>query len=436
MATSTITYKAVVMPAQKRKDGSYNIKIRVTFKRVSRYLSTNLTATAKDITANGELKGSALIAANKLIAQFYQYASDLNFFTLQEMSIDDVIRYIRRKATNGGAFRLDFFEFAYEFIATKNPGTAATYTTAINAFRRFLQVEAIDINEITYQMLHDFGEYIDGEPKQIRVSKYPTVASKVRPYTKKKGLARVCYTRKIKSIYWAAKLKYNDEDNGIANIPRDPFQRLELKCSPSISHSAKSPEWIQRIISYDGPCTGSQRLALDIYIISFALMGMNAVDLLEASAPKKGIVTYYRAKTRDRRPDHAEHRIKIDPRIKPLLDKYKDPEGKRLTNLYLYYRNNLALDYSLRSLLRSWALANDEIPFTLYSARHSWATIARSSRVGADRALVNECLAHIDPDFKIADVYIEKDWSNIWEANTRVLDLFDWSNIKKLASMR
>lgn len=433
MATSSITYKAVVMPGQRRKDGSFNIKIRVTFKRVSRYLSTNLTATAKDISAKGELKGAALISANNLIAQFYQYANELNFFALQEMDIDDVLRYIRRKASSGGAFRLDFFEYGYAFAATKGKGTEATYITALNAFKRYLNTDTLDINDITYQMLYGFGEFLDNEPKQFATVVNPDRRKKGESYPKKKGAARAGYTNKIKVIYWNAKKKYNDEDNGIINIPRDPFQKLEIKYAPSITHSAKSPEWIQKIISFHGPCSGGQRLALDIYILSFALMGMNAVDLLEAAPPKKGIITYYRAKTRDRRPDRAEHRVKVDPRIKPLLDKYRDPEGKRLTNLYLYYRSNEALDCSLRCLYHSWAKANGETPFTLYSARHSWATIARSSRVGIDKALVNECLAHSDKELKMADVYIERDWSNLWAANEKVLDLFDWSNIKYLA---
>lgn len=433
MASSSITYKAVVMPAQKRRDGSFNIKIRVTFKRVSRYLSTNLTATAKDLNSKGELKGAALIAANRLISQFYQYASELNYFSLQEMEVDDVLRYIRRKASNGGAFRLDFFEFAYAYASTKKPSTEGTYITAINAFKRFAGVDSLDINDITYQMIYNFGEFLDNEPKQFARMGIESPKKKVEVHAKKKGGARVGYTIKIKAIYLEAKKKYNDEDNGIVNIPKNPFQKLELKYSPSITHSAKSPEWIQKIISYNGPCTGGQRLALDIYIISFALMGMNAVDLLEAAPAKKGIITYNRAKTRDRRPDHAEHRVKIDPRIKPLLDKYKDPEGKHLTNLYLYYRSNEALDCSLRCLYRSWALANGETPFTLYSARHSWATIARSSRLCIDKALVNECLVHKDQELKMADVYIERDWENLWNANEKVLDLFDWSNIKYLA---
>ena len=434
MATSSITYKAVVMPGQRRKDGTFNIKIRVTFKRVSRYLSTNLTATPKDITGKGELKGAALISANQLIARFHQYAAELNFFALQEMDVDDVLRYIRRKASTGGAFKLDFFEFGYAYAATKTAGTEATYITALNAFRRYLGgVEQLDINDITYTMLYEFGEFIDKEPKQFVTVVNPNRRKKAISYAKKRGISRVGYTRKIKAIYNAAKKKYNDEDNGMMNIPRNPFQKLELRYSPSLTHSAREPEWIQRIIDYNGPCTPGQRRALDIYIISFALMGMNAADLIDADAPKNGIITYFRCKTRERRTDKAEMRIKIDPRIKPLLNKYRDPAGKKLTNLYLYYRDNEALDSSLRCLYRSWALANGETPFTLYSARHSWGTIARGSRCKIDKALVNECLVHIDKDLKMADVYIERDWQNYWDANTTVLDLFDWSNIKYLA---
>lgn len=434
MASTSITYKPVVMPAQKRRDGSFNIKIRVTFKRISRYLSTNLTATAKDITAKGELKGAALISANNLIAQFYKYANELNYFALLEMDVDDVIRYIRRKASMGGSFRLDFFEFGEAFAATKDKGTRATYITALNALKRYLNTDTLDINEISYKMLYDFGEFIDKEPKQFHKDCPPERRSS-ESHPKKKGAARAFYLRKIKAIYSEAKKKYNDEDDGIINIPRNPFQKLELKYSTGIAHSARSPEWIQRIISYNGPCSPGQRFALDMYIISFALMGMNAADLITAAAAKNGIITYFRAKTHKHRPDRAEHRVKIDPRIKPLIDKYRDPNGKRLFNLYLYYRDNQALDWSLRSFYHAWAQANNEVPFSLYTARHSWGTIANSSKVGIDIALVDECLVHKNPSLKMAYVYVERDWENLWRANEKVLDLFDWSNIQHLAAL-
>lgn len=428
MASSTITYKPVVMAAQRRQDGSYNVKIRITFKRVSRYIATHINAGEKEITGKGDLKGAALIKANRLIADFHEYESRLNYFSLQAMDVDDVIRYIRRQAASAEAFRLDFFEFGYRFADSKKKATGDTYRVALNAFKRYLGTDHIDINELSYTMLLAFAAFLDNEPKQVQHS-----GKKRKKVTamKAKGASSRRYPACLNTIYREAKRLHNDEDNGIVNIPRNPFAKLELKGNPSLVRSAREPEFIQRLIDYDGPCTASQRMALDMYLISFALMGMNAADLLTAARPVGDVLIYNRSKTKDRRQDFAEHRVKVDPRIKPLLARYQDPEGDHLTNLYLYYRDNEVLDYALRYALRSWALANDEAPFTLYSARHSWATIARSSRCGVDKATVDECLIHLDPDFKMADVYIEKDWQVLWDANKKVLDLFDWSALAR-----
>ena len=62
-----------------------------------------------------------------------------------------------------------------------------------------------------------------------------------------------------------------------------------------------------------------------------------------------------------------------------------------------------------------------------YAARHSWATIAQSKAVGIEKAKVHEALNHVDDKMKITDIYIDRDWSVIWEANKKVLALFDWS---------
>ena len=61
---------------------------------------------------------------------------------------------------------------------------------------------------------------------------------------------------------------------------------------------------MQRIISADA--TGSDRVALDTFILSFAMMGMNLCDLYASAPPKDGVLRYNRSKTRNRRADHAE----------------------------------------------------------------------------------------------------------------------------------
>ena len=64
-------------------------------------------------------------------------------------------------------------------------------------------------------------------------------------------------------------------------------------------------------------------------------------------------------------------------------------------------------------------------PLTFYSARHTWATLAYSA--GIDKAIINDCLCHVDSSMRVTDLYIAKDWEVMWKANEKVLSLFDWS---------
>ena len=73
--------------------------------------------------------------------------------------------------------------------------------------------------------------------------------------------------------------------------------------------------------------------------------------------------------------------------------------------------------------LKQWAEREGVEPFTLYAARHSWASIAR--RAGVEKATVDECLCHVG-DFALTDIYAERSWELQDAANRRVLDLFDW----------
>ena len=72
--------------------------------------------------------------------------------------------------------------------------------------------------------------------------------------------------------------------------------------------------------------------------------------------------------------------------------------------------------------------------FTQYSARRSWATVSRND-AKVSKYDVHEALNHIDSDMAVTDLYIDKNFSHIWEANRKVLDLFDWTSItENLAS--
>lgn len=123
--------------------------------------------------------------------------------------------------------------------------------------------------------------------------------------------------------------------------------------------------------------------ARDMFLLSFYLRGIAPIDLayLRKSDVKQGYIVYARSKT------GQQMRIRIEPDIQRLLDKYANPRTQYLLPLiqcedgteHIQYRNSTQrINRHLNQLSRLLGLT---VPLTLYVARHTWATIAQSSNV-------------------------------------------------------
>ena len=158
-----ITYKAIVIPGGRRKDGTWPVKIRVTFRGVSRRIPTTLVCVDTDLTRSCRIKNATILQkADELIRRMRAATEDLSPFVLESWSVDQIVSHIRTEIA-GETFRLDFIAFGREFIKTKDEGTRASYTTALNAFARFLGRDGIDVNEITRPMLVEFQDWADAQ---------------------------------------------------------------------------------------------------------------------------------------------------------------------------------------------------------------------------------------------------------------------------------
>ena len=72
------TFKAEVQ--NKRADGTYNVRIRVTHNRQVRRMSTNIYAKQGDLTKGLKIKNPDIInASNKLISQCITICNELSF---------------------------------------------------------------------------------------------------------------------------------------------------------------------------------------------------------------------------------------------------------------------------------------------------------------------------------------------------------------------
>lgn len=319
-----ITFKAIIIPNNRRKDGTYPVKIRVTFKGVARRLPTTLVCKSQDLTRGNKIKNAdILMKADELINRMRGAVRDISPFDLECRDVDWVVNRIKETLTEE-SFHLDFFEWCDKYILTKTETTRCAYVTALNTLERFLGERTLDINDITRGQLLDFMDFVDNEPK---VRKDP----KTGKYTKCKTdkipkAASSRHLSKLQHMFNAAKSRYNDEDMDKIVIPKSPFDKITKVFPPSHGQRNLGQELMQKIISAQ-TSDPSVRHALDAFIVSFGLMGANLADLYYAT-PVDGLWVYNRQKTRTRRVDKAETRVEIPEVLHPFLQRLQEDDNR------------------------------------------------------------------------------------------------------------
>lgn len=414
-----ITFKAIIIPGNRRKDGTYPVIIRVTFKGKSRRLSTTLVCTQGDLTRTLKIKNATILnKSDALIARMRDAVKDISPFDLETQDVDWVVSHIKDSLTQE-EFHLDFFEWSDRYILTKAETTRRAYSCALNTFERFLGRRSIDINDISRTLLLEFMDMVDNEKKMHYNCKTGKVEeSKVDKIPKG---ASTRHLAKLEHLFNAAKEKYNDEDSGRILIPRSPFSKITKVYPVSNGQSNLGTDLMQRIISSQVD-NEVMRTALDLFIVSFGLMGANMADLYFAKPVKEEWI-YNRQKTSSRRADRAEMRVAIPGQLHPYLERLKGTGGWWLNRLHQFASTKDFATARVNRCLKKWCEDNEVEVFTFYAARHTWASLARKE--GVDKSTIDDCLGH-KGSFQVADIYAERAWELMGEANQKVLDLFTW----------
>ena len=428
------TFKALILSHHKKEDGTYNVKIRVTHNRKVKYIRTSYYLTATDVSKrkrNGKeeikIKNQSIIDAVDSIIMDYRKKLIPVGSSVDGWDVDRLVKYL---ANDTASFSLDFISYGRKYadsiIAKGKVSTGRLYHTSLNALVRFLGRERLDILEITTKFLKSLENHLANEPRQ-QISHGKLVKSS-KPKSERTILMVMSH---VKTIYELAKDEYNDEDNAIINIPYSPFSKYKMVKVKPAKHRVLSVEQVQKII--DHPYTGKdtmEDLAKDVFILSFALMGINTADLYEVSDLQGNILTYMRKKTRDRRNDQATMKVRIEPEIMGLFAKYR---GDGLVfDFAKRYKDGKAFNRAINAGLDKIGKAIGVPELTFYYARHSMASIC-ANVLNIEIARVDEMLNHADPRMALARVYIEKDFKPLWDANRRLIDLFDWSNVGRTA---
>ena len=396
------TFNYVIFPHHKRSDGTITVKIRMIHNSKVKYCTTSVCVTKEQLTKRMDriTDPRILEAINDKLDEYRQRAATIP--NAEYLPADRLWELVRGEIRSEHVFELDVFDYTREKMRKMEAKTAEGYKSMLSILARFTGTQKLDINTITHAWLLQFRDFIESQ-------------------TSKGSRAVSYYLSCLRHIHNLAREEYNDDDVSDVKIPRQPFRRGLIPPQPVTRHRTLTLEQMHAIMSYK-PHTERQRIAKDVFLLSFALIGMNTVDLyhLTRESLADGIITYNRSKTDSNRTDKALMKVRVEPEAEVLLLQHKGRNA--LLDFADRYSNHRNFNQNVNKGLRDIGEALGLKELSSYYARHTWATFARNA-CGIDRSTVDEALNHATRGTeRLLDVYVARDWSRVWEANRKVLD--------------
>lgn len=428
------TFKWIIQKEKLRADGTYNVKILMIHKRVRRLIGTQVYVDAKrDVTRGLAIKNQKVL--DVLEDMVRDCRRKCNEVDVNMMTADEVVELVTRAKPK--RFDLDIIAYGWEQVRKVTEegrqSTAHKYAIALRSLQRFLERDGLSRDGLSRDGLERDGL------ERVGLSVHELSAGLVTRWMKwigqtvdtKKGkdgrAAMARYVGCLRTIHNRAKREYNDEDRGVVNIPYSPFARVVLPKVGLARPRALTLEQLRAMLAlepepeYEGRVRMAT-IAREAFLLSFFLIGMNSVDMLGAERYEDGRVTYNRQKTRDRRLDGAEMSVRVEPEARELFERWRDPAGRRVFKFYRRYSSMVTFTRCLNVGLKEVGRRIGVEGLQFYAARHTWATLA-ANEAGVDKWTVHLALNHSDPQMKVTDYYIRRDWRVIDEANRKVMDL-------------
>lgn len=208
-------------------------------------------------------------------------------------------------------------------------------------------------------------------------------------------LINTCHLTKNSSSFYMRILRavYNNAvERGFAKH-RQPFKYVYTGVEKTVKR-ALPLRVIKKIKELDLSYSRSVDFARDMFMFSFYTRGMSFIDMayLKKDDLRNGVLTYRRRKTKQ------QLFIKWEKCMQEIVDKYPIDDSQYLLPIILHCGKNERLQYrsamssvnmNLKPLGESLKLP---FPLTMYVARHSWASVARSNNVPV--SIISEAMGH------------------------------------------
>jgi integrase len=408
------TVSAIIYNHYEKKDETYNVKIRLSHKRTRRFISTQHYVSKrqidKQLNITDDIVNSAL---NQTLDTYRQTISKLGS-GLSALSCEELKNLLKNNSSN-----INFIKFCDDHILklrnSNRTGTANNHRTVRNSLIDYFKSDFVPVIDVNSNMLLKYEDYLRSERTMKRLNKVGE-----NFIIKKQGLSDSGlhnHMRDLRTLFNAACAFYNNEDVGLYQIEHKPFKKYKVGSTPLTKKRNLSIVEMKCIRDCETKPGSMAGLAKELFMLSFYLCGMNAVDLYNCTKDNihENRLNYNRSKTKGKRKDKAFISIKITKKARPLLDKY-------LGQLSSKYKTYVGLDAALSDGMKQLRQITGIEHVTFYYARHTFANTARNNcKISKDD--ISLALNHVDQAHKLIDIYLDKDWSIVDRVQKKVVRL-------------
>lgn len=391
MGISKPTFQVILDDRRVRSDGSYPLKLRVTYDRKRKYYNTGINLTEDEFKKLNnsklehlkEIKGQTKLLESKA-ERIYREMDEFTFVMFEKL----LFHKIEEKRPT------DVYSILSDYIAKlrgeDRVSTAQSYECALKSLKKFKP--RLVFEDINPEFLNKYERYMLG------IGKASTTVG--------------IYLRSLRTIYNQA------IEQGLVKKELYPFKKskFQIPAGQNIKKALTISE-IEQIFNYVTVSGSSEDKAKDFWIFSYLCNGLNLKDIcrLRYKDMDGDNLTVIRAKTQlSTKSRQKPIRIYLTDHAKAIIKKWGQPAYSPTTYIFpilaenisalrerelVQYFNTLINKY-MKRIGKGLGFAK---PVTTYTARHSFSTVLKRS--GAPLEYISESLGH--SSFQTTENYLD-----------------------------
>ena len=384
------TLKFVIKKGQVKKDGTTNIKLRITQNRKVVWIPTAFYIKPNEFDADSgsannkhksQLRFNAALEKYKL--KILEKIFDIPGYN--SMPVSKLVSQLKRENSQDAILLTEFVDKILPEIKRSSKRNGEIYSTTRDKVEKY--ESNLYLHQIDKQFLKDFDYWMFEDGKAVNTRSF--------------------YHRTLRAIL----NKAIDDDEISYDLAMYPYRGFKIKQENTRSRHLELKE-LRMIYEYQSDNKYRQR-ARDVFMMMFYLRGISTIDLYNIMPPENKRVHYI--KTRGK----GLFEIELIGEAIQLFEKYKDPHNKKALNFYHTFSDHRNLYKSVNDELdeiRKELTINAKI--TSYYSRHTWAHIALNE-CGINKDVIAAALGHSRT--RITDIYARTEQKLIDEANKKVL---------------